>query len=46
MDLTIKLPDEVVPVVKAMAIVQGSSAEQYALRVLEMDLAPECLRKS
>ena len=27
-------------------MVQGLSAEQYALQVLEMDLAPEWLRKS
>jgi len=46
MNLTIKIPDEEVPVLKAKAMVQGLSAEQYALQVLEMDLAPEWLRKS
>lgn len=46
MNLTIRVPDEEVPALQAKAKVQGLSAEQYALRVLEMDLAPEWLRKS
>ena len=46
MNLTIKIPDEEVPVLKAKAMVQGLSAEQYALQVLEMDLALQWLRKS
>jgi hypothetical protein len=46
MNLTIQIPDEDVPVLKAKATAQGISAEQYALRVLEQDLAPEWLRKS
>ncbi len=46
MNLTIKLPDEDVPALKAKATARGISAEQYALQVLEQDLAPEWLRKS
>ena len=46
MNLTIKLPDEDLPVLKAKATARGVSAEQYALDVLEQDLAPEWLRKS
>jgi hypothetical protein len=46
MNLTIKLPDEEVPVLEAKATARGISAEQYALLVLEQDLAPEWLRKS
>lgn len=46
MNLTIKLPDEDVPALKAKATALGISAEQYALRVLEQDLVPEWLRKS
>jgi hypothetical protein len=37
---------EEVPALQARAKVQGLSAEQYALRVLEIHLAPEWLRKS
>jgi plasmid stability protein len=46
MNLTIKLPDEDVQVLKAKATARGVSAEQYVLQVLEQDLAPEWLRKS
>jgi plasmid stability protein len=46
MNLTIKLPDEDVPALKAKATALGISAEQDALQVLEQDLAPEWLRKS
>lgn len=46
MNLTIQVPDEDVPVLKAKATAQGVSAEEYALRVLERDLAPEWLRQS
>ena len=46
MNLTIRVPDEEVPALQAKAKAQGLSTEQYALRVLEMDLAPEWLRKS
>jgi predicted DNA binding CopG/RHH family protein len=41
MNLTIQLPDEDVPALKAKATARGVSAEQYALQVLEQDLAPE-----
>jgi plasmid stability protein len=46
MNLTIKLPDEDVAALEAKATARGVSAEQYALQVLEQDLAPEWLRKS
>jgi plasmid stability protein len=46
MDLTIKLPDEDVAALTAKATARGMSAEQYALQVLEQDLAPEWLRRS
>jgi plasmid stability protein len=46
MNLTIKLPDEDVQALNAKATARGVSAEQYALQVLERDLAPEWLRKS
>lgn len=39
MNLTIQLPDEEVPALKARATARGVSAEQYALLVLEQDLA-------
>lgn len=39
MNLTIQLPDEEVPVLKARATARGVSEEQYALQVLEQDLA-------
>ena len=45
-NLTIKLPDEDVAALKAKATAQGITEEQYALQVLEQDLAPEWLRKS
>jgi hypothetical protein len=38
-NLTIKLPDEDVPALNAKATARGVSAEQYALEVLEQDLA-------
>jgi plasmid stability protein len=46
MNLTIQLPDEDVPALKAKATAHGVSVEQYALQVLEQDLAPEWLRQS
>ena len=46
MNLTIQLPDEDVQALKAKATARGVSAEQYALQVLEQDLAPEWLGKS
>jgi hypothetical protein len=46
MNLTIKLPDEDVPALIAKATARGVSEEQYALQVLEKDLAPEWLRQS
>ena len=39
MNLTIQLPDEEVPALNARATARGVSAEQYALQVLEQDLA-------
>jgi plasmid stability protein len=39
MNLTIELPDQDVQVLKAKATARGVSAEQYALEVLEQDLA-------
>ena len=41
MNLTIELPDQDVQVLKAKATARGVSAEQYALEVLEQDLAAE-----
>jgi hypothetical protein len=46
MNLTIELPGEDVPALKAKATARGVPAEQYALQVLEKDLAPEWLRQS
>jgi hypothetical protein len=46
MNLTIELPDQDVQVLRAKATARGVSLEQYALRVLEQDLAPEWLRES
>jgi plasmid stability protein len=46
MNLTIKLPEEDVQALKAKATARGVSAEEYALQVLEKDLAPEWLRES
>jgi len=46
MNLTIKLPDEDVPALKARAAACGLSAEQYALKILERDLVPDWLRRS
>lgn len=39
MNLTIELPDQAVKVLRAKATARGVSAEQYALEVLEHDLA-------
>ena len=46
MDLTITLPEGDVPALNAKATARGVSAEQYALQVLQQDLAPEWLRES
>lgn len=46
MNLTITLPDADVQALQAKAKAEGMSAEQYALQVLERDLAPDWLRKS
>ncbi len=46
MNLTINLPDADVRALEVKAKAQGMSAEQYALHVLEQDLAPDGLRKS
>ena len=46
MNLTISLPDADVRALELKAKAQGMSAEQYALQVLERDLAPDWLRKS
>lgn len=46
MNLTISLPDAEVRALEVKAKAQGISAEQYALQVLERDLAPDWLRKS
>jgi len=45
-NVTIKLSDEDVQVLRAKATARGVSAEQYVLQVLEQDLAPEWLRAS
>lgn len=46
MNLTITLPDADLQALEAKAKAQGLSAEQYARRVIERDLAPDWLRKS
>lgn len=46
MNLTISLPDADVQALQVKAKALGVTAEQYALQVLERDLAPEWLRKS
>ncbi|HXW16531.1 MAG TPA: hypothetical protein VEN79_18620 [Terriglobia bacterium] len=46
MTLNIKLPDEDMQALRAKATARGMSEEQYALQVLEQDLAPEWLRQS
>ena len=46
MTLTINLPDEQTLALAAKARAQGLSAEEYARRVLEHDLAPEWFQKS
>jgi plasmid stability protein len=46
MTLTIKLPDERTAVLTAKARAHGLSAEEYARRVLEQDLALEWLQQS
>lgn len=40
MNLTLQLPDEDLQALKAKASARGVSAEEYALHVLEQDLAP------
>ena len=44
--LTIDLPDEQKAALSAKAQARGLSAEQYARKVLEYDIAPEWLQKS
>ena len=44
--LTIELPEEERAALAAKAQAKGLSAEQYARKVLELDLAPDWLRKS
>lgn len=44
--LTIELPDEEKAALAAKAHARGLSAEQYALKVLKNDLAPEWLQTS
>jgi hypothetical protein len=46
MNLTIDVPDEEVATLKAKATARGISTEQYALQLLEQDLAPDWLRRS
>jgi plasmid stability protein len=46
LNLTISLPDEDVRALEVKAKAQGISAEQYAIQVLERDLAPDWLRNS
>jgi len=46
MTLTIQLPDEDLQALRAKAAASGMSEEQYALQVLEQDLAPGWLRQS
>jgi plasmid stability protein len=46
MNLTIQLPDEEVAALKARAAARGVSAEQYALEVLEQDLAVDAEQRT
>ncbi len=46
MNLTIEVPEEDVPALKAKATARGISTEQYVVEVLEQDLAPGWIRKS
>lgn len=46
MNLTIELRDTDLQALRAKAASQGLSAEQYALQVLQQDLAPQWLRES
>jgi hypothetical protein len=46
LNLTIRLPDADGQALKAKATARGVTAEQYALQVLERDLAPDWLRES
>jgi hypothetical protein len=46
LNLTITLPDSDLQALQAKAKARGVTAEQYALQVLERDLAPDWLRKS
>lgn len=46
MNLTIRLPDADGQALQAKATAYGVTVEQYALQVLELDLAPAWLRAS
>ena len=46
MTLTINLPEDKTAALAAKARAKGLSAEEYALQVLEQDLAPEWLQRS
>ena len=46
MDLIISIPDAEAKVLGTKALARGVSAEQYALQVLQRDLAPGWLRQS
>lgn len=46
MGLTIHLPEETTVALAAKARAQGVTAEEYALGVLERDLAPEWLQRA
>jgi hypothetical protein len=46
MTLTIELADDEAVALRDRAMAQGVTAEQYALQVLERELAPDWLRES
>ena len=46
MTLTIEIPEAETIALKERAQAEGLSAEQYALRVLEREIAPDWLRRS
>lgn len=46
MNLTIQIPDSEAQALQAKALANGLTAEEYALQVLERDLAPDWLRES
>jgi len=46
LNLTIQIPEEDLRALNLKANAQGLSPEQYALQVIERDLAPDWLRKS